>query len=953
MTSPDGITWTARTPAQTNTWYGVTYGNGLFVAVSLDGANRVMTSPDGITWTARSAAEASGWRAVRYGNGLFAAIAINGTNRVMTSPDGITWTARSAAEANAWTSITYGNGLFIAVSSNGTNRIMKSTDGITWTSEASPELNTWFSITYGNGLFAATSVGGTNRIMTRSCPGFVAEEEEEEEEDEEEPEIFLPDPIAQYQLDETAGTIIYDAWNGLSGTLSGATNPTSVSGRSGKAIDFDGVDDRVSFATQSSINGLTSMTIAGWVRQDVAGVQYIYNTRNTGSNGFFVGTGAAGQLNFNAGSGGVWAVNAAIPLSTWTHFAVTYDASAFATAPVFYINGATVTATSSVAASAYTAPTGGSWVASTAAGGNYFNGSLDDIRVFDKILNPAQIELLYQNRQPNVSVAPNASAILGANKYRGTISAMLNNACMVRSDGTAACWGGEATGELGNGATAGNQTDPSRVETVTTTNNFAQISAGRGFSCGVKADGSGWCWGDDTNGELGNGATTGQQDNPSPVSGGHVFSMIAVSNYHACGLRNDGQILCWGNDTYGQLGNAGGGASSSPGVISDVGPWVYVTTGDSNTCGIKTDGSAWCWGNTNNGRNGEGTLTPTSLQTPVPISQAGPWVKLTAGFDHTCGIKLDGTAWCWGSPSYGKLGLGQVSANIGIPHMIEDVGPWIDIDTHYGNGTCGIKMDGTAWCWGDDSVYALGNGTAITADQRTPSMVTDPGPWASITAGRGFTCGIKVDGSAWCWGDDASGNLGNGPVITANQPSPDRVKFTPDRPAFTFNDTQTLMTKNAAASTISIGTTARIGYDGESGGFGFTPSGNGILNNNKGDIGLWVEAVGNYDSQITLKTGGASSVRSIGVDKATGTMEFGINNAGATNFMSAIAPQMEINEDGYLGIGTTGTPVAKLDIDGALKIGDDTRACVVSRMGVIRYASGVLSFCDGTTWTDF
>ncbi len=166
MTSPDGITWTARTAAEANFWYSITYGNGLFVAVSLDGTNRVMTSPNGIDWSPRAAAEANQWYSITYGNGLFVAVSGNGTNRVMTSPDGITWTPRTAAEANSWLGITYGNGLFVATSTSGTNRVMTSPDGITWTPRTAAEANSWYSVTYGNGLFVAVSSDGTNRVMT-------------------------------------------------------------------------------------------------------------------------------------------------------------------------------------------------------------------------------------------------------------------------------------------------------------------------------------------------------------------------------------------------------------------------------------------------------------------------------------------------------------------------------------------------------------------------------------------------------------------------------------------------------------------------------------------------------------------------------------------------------------------------------------------------------------------
>jgi hypothetical protein len=123
MTSPDGITWTSRSAAADNRWYSVTYGNGLFVAVSYDRTNRVMTSPDGINWTSRTAASDDEWLFVTYGNGLFVAVSWTGTNRVMTSPDGINWTSRTAASDDEWLFVTYGNGLFVAVT---TNRVMTS-----------------------------------------------------------------------------------------------------------------------------------------------------------------------------------------------------------------------------------------------------------------------------------------------------------------------------------------------------------------------------------------------------------------------------------------------------------------------------------------------------------------------------------------------------------------------------------------------------------------------------------------------------------------------------------------------------------------------------------------------------------------------------------------------------------------------------------------------------------
>ncbi len=171
----DGATWTSRTSAADNTWNSVCFGSGpsvfgsyLFVAVSQDGANRVMTSPDGITWTSRAASIANQWRAVCFGNGLFVAVANSGTGtRVMTSPDGLNWTTRTSAADISWYSVTYGNGLFVAVSIDGVaNCVMTSPDGITWTIRSAPAPYSWNSVCFGNGLFVAVSPDGTGRVMT-------------------------------------------------------------------------------------------------------------------------------------------------------------------------------------------------------------------------------------------------------------------------------------------------------------------------------------------------------------------------------------------------------------------------------------------------------------------------------------------------------------------------------------------------------------------------------------------------------------------------------------------------------------------------------------------------------------------------------------------------------------------------------------------------------------------
>ena len=164
-------TWTARQAANINKWIGVTYGNGLFVAIAWEGRedNRVMTSSDGFTWTSRKAPKAS-WAKITYGNGMFVAVAADSTNKnIMTSPDGITWKLQTGAAPNKWYDVIFGNKLFVAVSSDSEkNQVTTSTNGIIWKVSSTPK-NYWRSITYGAGQFVAIAYSAepsANAIMT-------------------------------------------------------------------------------------------------------------------------------------------------------------------------------------------------------------------------------------------------------------------------------------------------------------------------------------------------------------------------------------------------------------------------------------------------------------------------------------------------------------------------------------------------------------------------------------------------------------------------------------------------------------------------------------------------------------------------------------------------------------------------------------------------------------------
>lgn len=164
MTSPDGVTWTTRSPATNDPWSGLTWSPelSLFVAVSTNGT--IMTSPDGVAWTGRTSPEANQWTGVCWSPtlSLFVMVGNTGTHRVQTSPDGVAWTSRTAAAANAYTDVIWASGLSLFVAcdaSSSTTAIMTSPDGLTWTLRTTPA-SLLLGLAYSPILNLLVAVGG-------------------------------------------------------------------------------------------------------------------------------------------------------------------------------------------------------------------------------------------------------------------------------------------------------------------------------------------------------------------------------------------------------------------------------------------------------------------------------------------------------------------------------------------------------------------------------------------------------------------------------------------------------------------------------------------------------------------------------------------------------------------------------------------------------------------------
>ncbi len=379
----------------------------------------------------------------------------------------------------------------------------------------------------------------------------------------------------------------------------------------------------------------------------------------------------------------------------------------------------------------------------------------------------------------------------GGEDFTAVMSAGLDHTCGL-VDGQLFCWGGAGDGRLGNAETEEVFPMPEPVLELggdPPADGWAQVATGLEHSCGLKADGHLFCWGADSDGQLG----TGDGDSSVPVAvrdpdGGAPnddWKQVSAGHAHTCGVKDDGHLLCWGFGISGQLG--AGSLASSPEPVAVLEPdgepaasdWTQVAAGRIHTCGVKRDGRMFCWGSGSFGKLGDDHPTTPPRTTPLAVREpeagepAADWAQVATGTSFTCGLKQDGRLLCWGNHAVGQLGSGDAPGDYSSPRPVlepgggEPASDWVQVaagDSH----ACAVKQSGELFCWGEAENGRLGNGDD-DENSDTPVAVLEPGgeapadDWLQVTAGlSAHTCGVKEDGAMLCWGNADSGRLGNG-----------------------------------------------------------------------------------------------------------------------------------------------------------------------------------------------
>jgi alpha-tubulin suppressor-like RCC1 family protein len=368
-----------------------------------------------------------------------------------------------------------------------------------------------------------------------------------------------------------------------------------------------------------------------------------------------------------------------------------------------------------------------------------------------------------------------------------TFAASTNHTLSIRPDGSLWAWGANLEGQLGDGTTTSHAT-PVRVLAESPDTRWAQVAAGTSHTLALSADGRLYAWGANADGQLGDGSTA-PHHSPAvvalPAALGHAaWKQIAAGTSHSLALTTDGHLYAWGNNTSGELGNGARTDQTTPVEVSlpaSAGPtaWAQVAAGTNHTLALTADGRLYAWGSNAWGQLGTGgpekALLPVAL--PPPGKGAGTrWAQVAAGRYHTLALSTDGRLYTWGSNRFGQLGESTHAQHstpqpLELPRSLAQT-VWKQVaagDAH----SVALTADGHLYAWGNNCAGQLGDGGVVR--QLCPVPVTCPRPvaggaWAWVVSGGFHTVACTATGELYAWGANRFGQLGDGGVVDQYRP---------------------------------------------------------------------------------------------------------------------------------------------------------------------------------------
>ncbi len=333
------------------------------------------------------------------------------------------------------------------------------------------------------------------------------------------------------------------------------------------------------------------------------------------------------------------------------------------------------------------------------------------------------------------------------------------HSCAVRAGGELWCWGWNSDGQLGDG-TFDDRRQPVRVLDL---GFVVAVAAGHQHTCALDAGGRMWCWGSTLWGQRGDGSIGWAYDEPRPVLVERLSDvrLVAAGGHDSCAVAGpDLQAYCWGAAASGQLGADTFDRQVYPVPVGPMGgpPLTGVvsldpsdsTSPEGHGCFVLASGEARCAGGAE--RLGS-TVDTVDQRVPVAVEGRADFVEVATSWYGACGRTIAGQVYCWGrDPPMEAVSLPQPARRIAAG--------W----NHY----CALLADGTVWCWGRGGQGQLGNGG--TSDAATPVRAGALTEVVEVACGSSRSCALRADGSVWCWGENRHGGVGDGTILNRLEP---------------------------------------------------------------------------------------------------------------------------------------------------------------------------------------
>jgi len=332
-------------------------------------------------------------------------------------------------------------------------------------------------------------------------------------------------------------------------------------------------------------------------------------------------------------------------------------------------------------------------------------------------------------------------------------------------------WGQNDASQLGD-TTTSNRSSP--VSVVGGFTDWTLVSGGYKHSVGIRANGTAWAWGGNSERQLGDG-TTSNRSSPVSVLGGFTdWVMVGAASIHSAGLRANGTIWTWGDNGTGQLGDGTITNRNSPvSVVGGFTDWITISSCIRSNLALRANGTAWAWGKNDQGQLGDGT-TSTRSSPVLVLGAITNWVFVNAGgrdfpasaFSQALGITADGLLYAWGNNTDGKLGDDTTSNRSSPVSVVGGFTDWVFADGA-GFHSVAIRANGTLWAWGKNNSGQLGDGT--TSNRSSPvSVVGGFTDWSFVHTGPRHTIAVRANGTLWGWGHPTT--VGDGTASARSSP---------------------------------------------------------------------------------------------------------------------------------------------------------------------------------------